>query len=130
MDRIILFDGECNVCNAAVQFILKRDTKKLFSFASKQSPFGQKLLKENNVDETIDSMILFEGDSYFDRTTAALKISKELSGFRILSNLLLVIPRSLRDPFYKGFAKNRYRLFGKANTCLIPSKEDRERFLS
>lgn len=129
MKRIVLFDGECNFCDASVQFIIKRDPKALFQFASLQSEVGEKLLKEYTVPENTDSIVLIEEDMYYTDSTAALKIARNLSGFWQLFYGFIFIPKTLRDEVYRWIAKNRYKWFGKKQQCLLPTKEQRERFL-
>lgn len=129
MVRIILFDGVCNFCNSSVQFIIKRDPKGAFKFASLQSEIGQKLLKQVGLKEDIDSFVLIEGDQYFLKSTAALRICGKLNGaWRILS-FLIIIPAPIRDYIYSILAKNRYKWFGKKDSCMLPSPEVRNRFL-
>lgn len=129
--QIILFDGVCNFCNYWINFILDRDKKDHFKFAALQSEAGQKLLSKFNLSKTdFDTFILIDGESYFTKSTAALKIAKHLSGPVKVLSLLIFIPRIIRDIFYNIIAKNRYRFFGKRDTCRIPTKEERMKFLS
>lgn len=129
MDRIILFDGECNFCDASVQFILTRDTKAAFQFASLQSEVGQGLLKKYQVPVDIDSLVLLEGERYYLKSTAALRIARQLAGLWKLMFGIILVPRHLRDAVYIYFAKNRYRWFGKKEACMLPTVEQRSRFL-
>ena len=129
---IVLFDGVCNLCNGSVQFILDRDPKGYFSFASLQSERGKALLREHGVTPTEgdpDSVFLIEGGRLFDRSTAALRIAAHLTLPWSLMRIYLLLPAFLRDPFYKLVARNRYRLFGKTNECRIPTPELRARML-
>jgi predicted DCC family thiol-disulfide oxidoreductase YuxK len=127
---IILFDGVCNFCNASVQFILKRDPKGYFQFASQQSEAGQKLMKRYGLDrEKNDSIFLIEGGEAYSHSTAAIRIAKHLKGsWKLLYNLIY-IPRFLRDFGYDLIAKYRYRIFGKRESCMVPKPEWKERFL-
>ena len=128
---IILFDGHCNLCSGAVQFILKRDTKRYFRFASLQSPVGQQLLREYQLPAVaMDSFWLLEGQHGYDRSTAALRVVKKLRGLWPLLNFLLVIPKWIRDPVYNWVARNRYRWFGKREQCWVPGPQWSDRFLS
>lgn len=129
MERIILFDGECNFCDASVQFILTRDTKAAFQFASLQSEVGQGLLKKYQVPVDIDSLVLLEGELYYLKSTAALRIARQLAGLWKLMFGIILVPRHLRDAVYSYFAKNRYRWFGKKEACMLPTVEQRSRFL-
>lgn len=129
MQRIILFDGECNFCDQSVQFIIKRDPKEHFKFASLQSKIGKDLLNKFNTPVEIDSIVLIEGNHCYFKSSAALRICKKLNGLWKILYLLLVIPKPFRDFFYEILAKNRYKWFGKRESCRIPSSEERKRFL-
>ncbi len=127
---IILFDGVCNLCNASVQFILKRDSKAHFRFASLQSEFGKQQLLLYEIDASkCDSVIYIYKDRAFIKSTAALQIAKKLGGGWPLLYGLIIIPRFIRDWVYGFIAKNRYRWFGKKDSCMIPSPELKSRFL-
>lgn len=126
--RIILFDGICNFCDASVQFIMKRDNGS-FTFASLQSDIGQELVTRHKL-QGIDSIVLIEEDQAYTRSTAALRIAKRLKGLWSLLYIGIIIPKPLRDPLYEMFAKNRYKWFGKKDACMLPTKEERARFLS
>lgn len=130
MERIILFDGECNLCDQSVQFIIKRDPDGVFTFASLQSDIGKMLLNECNVSSEIDSFVLIEGERYYVKSSAALRVCKNITGAWKLLYALVVIPKPLRDFFYGMIAKNRYKWFGKKDQCLLPSPDVRKRFLS
>jgi predicted DCC family thiol-disulfide oxidoreductase YuxK len=129
--KIILFDGVCNLCNGAVQFIIKRDHNDMFRFAALQSETGRKLLAERNIDtEDIDSIILIEPNvAYYTKSTAALEIGKNLKGLRTLSSILLWLPESFRNIVYDIVAKNRYEWYGKKESCMIPTPKLKEKFL-
>jgi len=129
MTKIILFDGVCQFCDRSVQFIFKRDKKGHFKFASLQSDLAKQLLSRYNVAKDVDSLVLLDGNNYYIKSTAALRICKNLSGFWKLGYFLLVIPRPFRDFVYQLIAKNRYNWFGKKEACTIPSPEMRKRFL-
>lgn len=129
--KIILFDGVCNLCNNAVNFIIERDKKDVFRFASLQSEIGKKLSSERGIDsEEMDSMLLIEpGVAYYQRSTAALEISKDLSGGYSLLKHLSFLPEGFRDSIYNLIAQNRYKLFGKKESCMIPTAELKAKFL-
>ncbi|MGM7634833.1 thiol-disulfide oxidoreductase DCC family protein [Bacillus sp. Hm123] len=129
MSKIILFDGECNFCEHSVQFIIKRDPKAHYKFASLQSDIGQRLMEAHQVPSNIDSLLLIDGDHCYHQSTAALRICKHLSGGWKLFYYLLIIPRPIRDKVYQWVAKNRYKWFGKKDHCVLPSPEIRKRFL-
>ncbi|MDQ0256498.1 putative DCC family thiol-disulfide oxidoreductase YuxK [Evansella vedderi] len=129
MANIILFDGICNFCNSSVQFIIKRDPKGIFKFASLQSDVGKKLLKEQGIPNDLDSFIYIEGDRYYFKSTAALRVCKKLSGPWNLLYPLIIVPRPIRNFVYDIIAKNRYRWFGKQKECMLPSEGIKKRFL-
>lgn len=127
---IILFDGVCNLCNGSVQFIIKRDKKAVFKFASLQSDIGQSILKEYKIPAgDLFSIILVENNKAYSRSTAALHIARRLDGAWKILYIGILFPKFLRDRIYDWVAKNRYRWFGKKEECMIPSPAMRERFL-
>ena len=129
MMNVILFDGVCNFCDHSVQFIIKRDKKALYHFASIQSDAGQEILRKYHVPADIDSIILVEGHKYFYKSSAVLRVCKNLKGGWKLLYCLLIVPKPLRDYFYSIVARNRYKWFGKKDSCMLPSPEIRKRFL-
>ena len=129
MERIILFDGVCNLCDQSVQFIMKRDPKGYFKFASLQNDSGKELLKKYHVSAEVDSMVLVDSNHCYIKSTAALMICKNLKGVWKFLYFLIVIPRPVRDLLYGITAKNRYRWFGTKVSCMLPSEEDRKRLL-
>lgn len=130
MSAIVLFDGVCNFCDSSVNFVIKRDKKNRFKFAPLQSEIGQKLLNEHEINpHETDSVIVIEDGKAFTYSTAALKIAKGLGGIWSPAYALIIIPKPIRDFFYKLFAKNRYRFFGKKEVCMMPSPEIRAKFL-
>lgn len=128
---IVLFDGVCNLCNSAVNFIIKHDKNKIFRFASLQSEIGRKLTKERDIDTSkLDSIILIDpGKAYYHKSTAALRIAKRLSGWYPLLSVFLVLPITFRDWIYDVVAKNRYKWFGKKDQCMIPTPELKSLFM-
>lgn len=121
--RIVLFDGVCNLCNSSVQFIIRNDPQRIFRFASLQSGFGQSFLKKQNRPlDSFDSLILFDGDKIYYESTAALNIAKNLKGIWPLFYGFIIIPKPIRDFFYKWVSKNRYKFFGKREQCMVPDK--------
>jgi len=131
VSKIILFDGVCNLCNGAIQFILKRDQQDVFKFAPLSSTIGKKLLAERNIDpQTIDSIILIEPNiAYYAKSDAILEISKSLSGYKTLATIAEFLPKGLRDAIYDFTARNRYSWFGKKTQCMIPTPETKSKFL-
>ena len=127
---IILFDGLCNVCDASVKFILKRDKNEKYLFASLQSETGQEILKKFNLPtENFKSFALVEDSKIFIKSTAALKVAKEFSGFWKVFYVFIYLPTPIRDIFYDLVSKNRYLIGGKKHSCLIPTPELKKRFL-
>lgn len=127
--KIILFDGVCNLCNGFVQFVIKHDARQIFKFASLQSDFGQNFLKNNGLNaQKFDSVILIQDDEFYTESTAGLKILSELKGYRF-TRFFLHFPTTIRDFVYQCIAKNRYRWFGKSDTCWMPTPELKKRFL-
>lgn len=129
MERIVLFDGVCNFCNGAVNFIIRHDRDKKFKFAALQSEKGMDMCSKHGIGDDVDSIILIENGAAFLHSTAALKIARTLGGLGKLFYVFIVLPESIRDWFYKLFAKYRYRLFGKKDVCMVPTAEIKERFL-
>ncbi len=131
LERVIFFDGVCNFCSFWVKFVIRRDPKGLFRFASLQSPAGREVCRTLGLPEDPPaSVILKEGDRYYLRSTASLNILRRLTGPWPLMYAFIVIPAPLRDLAYKLIANNRYRLFGKEESCFVPTPELRARFLS
>ena len=129
MTGIILFDGQCVFCDHSVQFILKRDVDEVFQFASLQSDIGQQLLKQYNVDSSIDSIVVIYMNKLYTQSDAAIVIAQQFKGLWKLLTVVKFIPKWLRDKMYVVIAKNRYRLFGEMNTCRIPTEEEKRRFI-
>ena len=124
-ERIILFDGVCNLCNRAVQFIIRRDPNALFKFCSLQSEYASRILARAGCSGSdLDTVLLFEDGKLYARSTAALKIARRLRfPWRLLTCLLLV-PVPIRDMAYRLIAANRYRVFGRRESCLVPTAGD------
>ncbi|MCK0158198.1 thiol-disulfide oxidoreductase DCC family protein [Cellulophaga sp. F20128] len=129
--KIILFDGVCNLCDNAVQFIIKHDKKDSFRFATLQGDTGQKFISDRNIDTTqVDSIILIEpGVAYYTKAEAALKIGKHFGGIWQLLWIFEQLPSSFNDFIYDYIAKNRYKWYGKKEACMIPTPELKAKFL-
>ena len=128
--KIILFDGVCNLCNSSVQFVIDRDLNNRFMFASLQSDFGQEVLKKHHLNTTdFDSIILLDQQKIYEKSSAALRIAKELKFPWNLLAIFLILPKFLRDIGYNYVAKNRYNWFGKQESCWLPTPELRSKFL-
>ena len=126
--HLILFDGVCNLCNASVKFILKYEKKETFYFGSLQSDRAKEVLTRFRSEKITDSVLYFDHGQLFQESTAALKIAKHLRCFGALY-YLIYLPERLRNPFYRFIARNRYRWFGKQETCMIPDERLKNRFL-
>lgn len=127
---IILFDGVCNLCNGSVQFIIKRDPTAKFRFASLQSNYAKALLKDLGMSgEHLYSIILVKNTMTHDRSDALLEITRELNGAWPILYVFRFLPKVLRDRLYEFVAANRYKWFGRKDSCMIPTADLRERFL-
>ena len=127
---IILFDGICNLCNGAVQFLLKRDKKKQFMFASLQSDAAKYILLQYNVKKFgMDSIVFIEDGEIYQKSTAVLKIIKYLNWPWTMISVTSFLPLGFRDRMYDFIAKNRYRWFGKKDSCIMMLPEYKNRFI-
>ena len=128
---LLLFDGVCNLCNAAVQWVIARDRRRRLQFASLQSDAAERELAQAGIsrDDLPDSLVLIDERGVHTRSSAAIRVGRLLGLPWSLAVLFVVIPRPLRDWAYALIARNRYRWFGKRDTCLTPTSELRERFL-
>lgn len=118
---VILFDGVCNLCNGSVQKIIAADPKRQFRFASLQGEFGQQVLKQFHLAPgELSSFILLENNQIFIKSTGALKVARKLSGAWPLLYALILVPRFIRDGVYNTIARNRYKWFGKKESCMVP----------
>lgn len=130
-EPIILFDGVCNLCNASVQFVIRHDPQARFKFAALQSATAEKLLQNCAVDRaSLDSVILVEDGHVYIESDAALRIARKLSGGWSLLAGFSIVPRPIRDAVYRLIARNRYRWFGKQESCMMPTPDLRARFLA
>jgi predicted DCC family thiol-disulfide oxidoreductase YuxK len=130
MPAVVLFDGVCNFCNSAVNFIIDRDPAGYFRFAPLQSEAAERILAGCELPSGfLDNILLVENGNCYRGSTAALRILRRLRGPSALLYMLVLIPRPIRDALYDWFARRRYRWFGKRSECSIPSPEIRARFL-
>ncbi|MGN6437067.1 MAG: thiol-disulfide oxidoreductase DCC family protein [Agriterribacter sp.] len=128
---VVLFDGVCNLCNSSVQFIIKKDKSNQFYFASLQGETGQALLKKFHLSTShFNSFILVKDERVYTKSTAVLKLLKMLGGWWKLLYAFIIVPPFIRDAIYSFIAVNRYRWFGKRESCMLPTPELKERFLS
>lgn len=126
---VIIFDGICNLCNRSIDFIIKKDKKQLFRFAALQSKFGETVKSKYSLAKNTDSVILLKNDTIFMESDAALEIAGMLSFPYNTLTVFKVIPKKTRDKLYRFIARNRYKWFGKKNTCRVPDSEEKNRFL-
>lgn len=127
---IIFFDGVCNLCNNSVNFIIKRDKHKRFLYASLQSDAARDILLQFKIKNSdLDSIILVEHGKLYQKSTAILKIAKQLNGLWRLNYVFIIIPKIIRDFVYDIIAKRRYKWFGKRSVCMIPTNDMKLRFL-
>lgn len=127
---ILLFDGVCNYCNRRVNFVIRNDKRDVFRFAALQSESGKKLLRENNLNENdLFSVILIENGKVYTKSKAALRILKLLGNRWSLFYALIIVPGFIRDFVYDGIANNRYKWWGKRDSCMIPSEEIKQKFI-
>ena len=126
---VILFDGVCNYCNAMVNFAIRNDKKAILKFAPLQSAAGKSLKEKYNIAPGIDSVIFIEQEKVYTYSDAAIRIARHLQWPAKALYSLIVIPKFIRQPFYKWIARNRYKWFGKKEECMIPTPEVKARFL-
>jgi len=130
LSQILLFDGKCNLCNSLVKFVIRKDKNARIRFASLQSDTGKLLLTDAGLNaDSADTVVYFSSDKVFVRSAAVLNLLKDLGGGWILFYSLVIIPSFIRDFFYNIIAKNRYRIFGRRETCMVPSKDIESRFI-
>jgi predicted DCC family thiol-disulfide oxidoreductase YuxK len=128
---VLLFDGVCNLCNRSVKFVSKRDKQKVIFYASLQSDMGKQLLAQYDFTSAIpDSLVWIENGKAYVRSTAALKLCRHLTAAWPIVYWFIIVPRPIRDAVYNWVSANRYRWFGKLDTCMVPDPELQKRFLS
>jgi len=128
--NIIIFDGVCNFCNGSVNFIIRRDPDKEFTFTPMQSELAKELVQKHGIDNVgFDSFVLIKKQQCYLRTDAAIEIANGLTGYWYLFSVFKIVPRPIRDWFYRLFARNRYEVFGRTEYCMMPTTELMERFI-
>lgn len=128
--HLIMFDGMCNFCNYWVNFIIDHDKQKYFKFNSLQSNIAQNFLKRKNLDlPKMDTIVLMMNEKVYFKSSAALQIAKKLNRFWKVVYILVIIPEPLRDLIYNFIARNRYKWFGRRESCRIPTEDESDRFL-
>ncbi len=126
-ETIVFFDGVCNLCNSAVDFIIQRDQRAYFKFAALQSDAAMQVLPADV--QALDTIVLWENDTAYVYSEAALRIGAKLFPLGSLLLAFLLVPKFIRDGVYRWVAKNRYRWFGKTNSCRLPTPEEQARFI-
>lgn len=126
---LILFDGVCNFCNNSINLVIDNDPKGTFKFVPLQSPLGESLKHKYHL-SNIDSIVLISQDRAYTKSSAALKIARNMKGLWPILYVFVVLPPFLRNLVYDFIAKNRYKWFGKSESCRIPTPDLKERFLS
>jgi predicted DCC family thiol-disulfide oxidoreductase YuxK len=130
---VLLYDGVCGFCNGTVQFLVGRDPAGAMRFAALQSDYGRAVLARHPSLASVDSVVFVEstkeGERVYSRSEAALKVAAYLGGFWKVFLAAKVLPRAARDYLYDLFARNRYRLFGRYEQCMLPPPEIRSRFM-
>lgn len=130
-DPLVLYDGHCNLCASSVQFVIRRDRAGIFRFASIQSDLGRALYQQHGLDpETLASFMVISHGRAFIRSDATFEVLRRCGGIWACVAWLRWIPRFVRDPVYDLVARNRYRWFGRTETCLVPTPEIRARFIA
>ena len=128
---VILFDGYCNLCNSQVNSILRFDYKKFFYFSNLDSSFSKKVIKENKVESLEgNTIILYHNNKIIIKSNAAIKIAYLLGGFFKIFIIFKILPNFIREGIYDVISRNRYRWFGKSDSCYIPKKEILDRFIN
>jgi predicted DCC family thiol-disulfide oxidoreductase YuxK len=130
MQKIVFFDGVCNLCNRSVNFLIKQDKKNVLKFASLQSAYAQNVVPKALLNhEKLDSIIVYTDGKFYDRSIAVLKLCKILGGLFTVFLIGYLLPRFIRDGLYTFIANNRYRWFGITDQCRVPTAELKKRFL-
>lgn len=128
-NRIIFFDGVCNLCNRSVQIVLRNDKQKIYRFAALQSEFAQQFFAAHQFVRKTDSIVLFDNGRFYTESTAGLRVAVRLRFPYPLFGALFIFPAFLRDPVYRWIARNRYKWFGRRDSCMIPGPDTAARFL-
>lgn len=127
---ILLFDGVCNVCNTFVQFVIRHDPEAIFRFAPLQSDLGQELMTRAGFPtDELNTVILHHEGRFYTHSNVALEVVRRLPGWWSLLYGLVIIPKFIRDAIYNWVARNRYRWFGKRESCMVPTPDVKRRFL-
>jgi len=125
-EHIVIFDGICGFCNGSVNLLMRLDKKRIFKYTSLQGEYVKKL----DIAKDLDSIVFYDEGELYYKSTAVLKILQKLGGAWLVLGAFFIIPRFIRDFVYDVIAKYRYRIFGKLESCRMPSEEEQERFIS
>lgn len=126
---VIFFDGVCNLCNAAVQFVIEHDKKNIFKFTALQGKYAEDVLPQFRVNlAEVDSILLADNNKLYTKSSAALRVAKNLNGLLPLLYMLMIVPKFIRDWFYDIIAKNRYKWWGRQETCWVPTPALAQKF--
>ena len=126
---IVLFDGVCNFCNNMVNFAIRHDKKATLKFAPLQSATGEKLKEQYHIPSSIDTVIFIDQGKVYTYAQAGIRICKYLNWPAKMLYAFKIVPKFISQPVYKWIARNRYKWFGKKESCMIPTKDVRQRFL-
>ena len=129
INNVVLFDGVCNLCNKSVDFLVRNEKGNSLYFASLQSDVGKKLIKKSDLTQVPDSILFYQDGEVYVRSQAILKITKFLQLPYRFGNVFYIVPKVVRDGIYKLIARNRYRWFGKKETCRVPTMAEKSKFL-
>lgn len=128
--KVILFDGVCNLCNGSVNWVIDHDKKELFKFAALQSDFGKQTISKAGLTQNyLNTIVLVDGSAIYTKADAVLEILKQIGGIYSLAVIFYVVPAFLRNYLYDIVAANRYKWFGKSDSCRVPTAELKARFL-
>ena len=126
---VVLFDGECNFCSKSVQFLLKRDKHDYFRFTSLQGPAGQSFLDQYGIPKDVTSIVYIENEHVYTQSDAVIKIGRHLDRYRTLAAIFRLVPRPFRNFLYRRVANNRYRIWGRSDSCMLPTAKNRDKFI-
>ena len=130
LNEVVLFDGVCNFCDASVQFIIRHEKRPELKFASLQSATGRELLKKYDLlAKNIDSVVYISNGRAYTKSSGALRLTKKLKGLYPLLSGFIIVPPFIRNAVYDYIARNRYKWYGKKDSCMLPSQEIRKRFI-
>ncbi|NOS94128.1 MAG: thiol-disulfide oxidoreductase DCC family protein [Cyclobacteriaceae bacterium] len=129
INKVILFDGVCNLCAASVTFVIQRDPSARFRFASLQSSYGQEKLINAGFKSHFDTIVLLKDGKVYTRSDAALEVARDLKGLWPALYIFKIVPAFIRNGIYNWIATNRYKWFGKKESCMIPTPDLKARFI-